>query len=114
MFVPAGYVYDGGSIPRPIWSILGITPSGAGDAGFLAHDVPYRAKGGEKPEAYLGCTITNPYGQPVVISRSEADWVLGAGMRWGGIAKHRVAIAVPFVRIFGAYHWGGPIPALKG
>lgn len=114
MSVVDGYIYDGGSVPRPVWSILGITPSGPGDCGFLPHDVGYRAKGGEKPEAYLGCSITDANGNTVIVSREEMDWVLGAGMRFGGIAAHRVAIAVPFVRVFGKRHWGGPIPAIRG
>ena len=107
------YVYDGGSVPRPVQSILGITPSGPGDCGFLPHDIIYRAEGGRKAHAYLGCSVKNYNGNNVLISRKEADWVLGAGMRFGGIPKRRVLVAIPFVRAFGILHWGGPIPALK-
>jgi len=113
MTVLIGYVYDGGSIPRFVWSILGITPSGPGDGGFLPHDVLYRAMGGKKPDAYLGCTVLDENGEAVQLSRKEADWVLGEGMKFGGIAKHRVALAIPFVRMFGKKHWGGPIPSIR-
>ena len=115
MVVVVEYLYDGGSIPRIGWTILGITPSGPGDCGFLPHDVLYRAMGGLKPEAYKGCTVCNANGNAVIIPRREADWVMRAGMEFGGITKRRAGIAYGFVRTFGGIlkHWGGPIPALR-
>lgn len=112
MDVPVDYLYDGGSIPRPAWSIIGITPSGPGDSGFLPHDVLYRAKGGKKPEAYAGAKVYNHNGSNVLVSREEADWVMYEGLRLWGIPKHRARIAWFFVRAFGGVlrHWGGPMP----
>jgi len=113
MTVVAAYLYDGGSIPRIAWSILGITPSGPGDGGFLPHDVLFRAMGGKKPKAYKGCTVTNENGNAVCVPRVEADWVMYEGLRRGGIAKHRCRIAHAFVRTFGRWHWGGPMPVAE-
>jgi len=113
MMVVVTYLYDGGSIPRIGWSVLGVTPSGPGDSGFLPHDVLYRSKGGKKPEALKGCTIVNENGNNVIVPRPEADWVMYAGMRWGGIIKRRARIAHTIVRAAGAHHWGGPMPSLN-
>jgi len=114
LFCPAGYLYDGGSIPRLAWTALGITPSGPGDGAFLFHDIPYRAMGGLKPDAYCGASITNANGNAVCISREEADWGMYEGLRKGEIAAHRCRIAWLFVRALGGVlkHWGGPMPCV--
>ena len=110
MRVVVEYLYDGGSIPRIGWTVLGVTPSGPGDCAFLPHDVLYRSEGGRKVDALCGCTITNENGNAVLIDREESDWVMYAGLRFGGIIKRRARIAHVIVRSAGWYHWGGPIP----
>ena len=35
---PTGFIFDMASIPRPLWSILGITPDGLHRAAALVHD----------------------------------------------------------------------------
>ena len=110
MFAPADYVYDGASIPRIAWSILGIAPSGPIDAAALAHDISYRAMGGLKPDALKGCQILNLDGTPITISRRETDWLFKTFGTYAGIPKHRMGIATGFVRAFGNKHWGGPSP----
>ena len=110
LYVPLGYIYDGASIPRIAWTFLGITPSGLIDAAALAHDAPYRAEGGRKPEAWKGCRLVDINDIPVTISRPEADWVFQTFGIYAGIKPHRMAIAYTVVRAFGAKHWGGPSP----
>ena len=39
--IPEGFVYDGASIPRLIWSPLGVTPDGLHRAATLVHDYLY-------------------------------------------------------------------------
>ena len=110
MEVVVDYEYDGGSIPRPGWTLLGILPSGQGDGGFLPHDVLYRAKGGKLPEKYEGCTVVNENGNAVIVSRREADWVMKAGLLYDGIPARRAVPATGVVRALGWYYWGKPMP----
>ena len=108
--VPAGYLYDGASVPRVFWSLIGLRPDGLIRAASLAHDALYRAAGGKKPEAWGGCVLTNCNGNAVQVCRGEADWVLREFMRSAGMWRHRCGIAWAAVRIGGARHWGGPMP----
>ncbi len=112
LFAPEDYIYDGASIPRIAWSILGIAPSGPIDAAALAHDVPYRAKGGLKPEGWMGASITDEHENPVIISRREADWVFKTFGIYADIPKRRMVTAHVVVRALGDIlgHWGGPPP----
>jgi len=108
--VPDGYRWDGASIPRSAWSIIGLTPSGEMDGPSLAHDSLYRSKGGRKVDALHNCKITNENGNAVFISRSEADWLIAATMKCAKVKpRKRIAVYV-IVRIGGGIHWGGPMP----
>ena len=40
--VPAGFIFDGASIPRPLWSTLGILPIGYHMPASVVHDYLYR------------------------------------------------------------------------
>lgn len=110
LYIPEGYIYDGASIPRIAWSIIGIAPSGPIDAAAVAHDAPYRAMGGRKPEAWKGCLLVNENGNSVLTSREETDWVFLQFGREGGIKHHRIGIAHKVVRVFGKKYWGGDAP----
>lgn len=113
LFVPFGYLYDGASVPRVFWSLIGLWPDGLIRAAALAHDVLYRAAGGAKPEAWGGCVLTNDAGSGVIVTRKEADWLLQEYMKTAGMWKHRCGLAWVAVRIGGARHWGGPMPTIK-
>jgi hypothetical protein len=39
--IPDGFMYDGASIPRAVWTITGITPDGLHRAATLIHDYLY-------------------------------------------------------------------------
>jgi len=45
ILVPAGFIYDGASIPRIFWSILGVTRDGVHRAASLVHDWIYTYDG---------------------------------------------------------------------
>ena len=109
--VPAGYVWDGASVPRVAWTIIGLTPWGLTDGPSLAHDPLYRAKGGAMPDKWADCTLTDNKGAGVRIDRAEADWVFYAACVAAGIKRPRAGLAYGVVRTFGGPHWGGPLPA---
>lgn len=113
LYVPVGYRYDGASIPRIAWTIIGIVPSGPIDAAALAHDAPYRAEGGLLPEKWFGCKLMDAHGNPVIITRKETDWVFRQFGLEGHIKRHRIGIAHKFVRVFGQKYWGGEAPSFS-
>jgi hypothetical protein len=45
IFIPAGFEYDGASVPRFLWTLLGISPDGLHRAAALVHDWLYRHAG---------------------------------------------------------------------
>lgn len=110
LFVPQGYIYDGASVPRVFWSIAGIRPDGLIRAASLAHDVLYRAAGGDKPDAWAGCSLVDETGRKRRVSRKEADWVLKQFMRYAGMSRLKCFRAHYVVRAFGGRHWGGKMP----
>jgi hypothetical protein len=106
--VPHGYVWDGASVPRPAWSIIGLTPWGLTDGPSLAHDPLYRSMGGRKD--FAGCTLLDADEQPIKITRLEADQVFLEACKYAGINHTRANLAYNIVRAFGRKHWGGPCP----
>jgi hypothetical protein len=112
LFVPDGYVWDGASVPRIGWSIIGLTPWGLTDGPSLAHDPLYRTKGG-RLDFDDGVTLTDNKNLRVTIDREEADFVFLAACVFAGINKTRSKLAYRIVRRFGAKHWGGPCPTTR-
>ena len=108
--VPAGYKWDGMSVPRWAVSLSGLYPGGMSDAPSLGHDALYRAQGGQKPDSWEGCILT---GDKAPITRKEADWVLKALMKRAGFWGYRCWVAYQAVRIGGRKHWGGPTPKTR-
>lgn len=88
--IPAGFTYDGASVPRILWSISGLTPDGAHRIAALIHDYIYERKG-----------IIKEY----MLTRGEADLVFKAYMKKAGISNWRVNIAYWSVRLFGQDVW---------
>ena len=50
--VPKHFIFDGASIPRIAWGILGLTPHGAMDGPALPHDFCYHYRGDFPPGCY--------------------------------------------------------------
>ena len=110
LIVPYGYVWDGASVPRAAWTIIGLTPGGLADGPSLAHDPLYRSSGGRVTLKFNGCKLTDEQGNRVVVDRPEADWVFKAACIFAGINKVRAGASYGVVRAFGNKHWGGPCP----
>ena len=110
--VPAGTVYDGASVPRPVWSLAGIRPDGLIRAASLAHDCLYRSKG-NRLSAVIGPTLTNANGNRLTVDRAEADWVLREFMAFAGMSRLRCRRAWLAVRSFGWLYWGKDSPTMK-
>lgn len=108
MHVCDEYIWDGASVPRVAWSLIGLTPWGLTDAPSLIHDELYRSQGGRKTTP--GCLLQDSYGKKIVLEREEADWLFYALLVFAGVAEARAAAAYAAVRIGGAKHWGGPCP----
>jgi len=106
--VPINYQWDGASIPRFAWSIMGLTPSGILDAPSLAHDILYRSAGGRKN--MNGCALTNKNDNGIFVDREEADWLFYEIMKFFKISGVRDEIAYGVVRAFGWRFWGRAAP----
>jgi hypothetical protein len=106
--LPVGYVWDGASVPRVAWSVIGLTPWGLTDGPSLAHDPLYRSRGGVIIEP--GVVLCDEHGDCATIDRREADWLFWSLFVYAGINNARAATAYGVVRAFGNRHWGGPSP----
>ena len=111
LFVPKGYIYDGGSIPRIAWTLSGLTPDGEGRAAYTAHDVLYRAKGGKKPSEWKGCKLVNENNNKVCCNKREADWVLREFMIFATVDKRKAYRAWRWVSMLGIFFWGHNPPS---
>jgi len=104
--VPAGFVYDGASVPRIVWTISGLRPDGLIRAAATVHDFMYHHKGC-LPFGSVRL-LENPYSQQVMDmawSRKQADKLFARMMREAGVSKYRRRLAYLAVRAFGRIWW---------
>lgn len=91
--VPNGFVYDGASVPRVLWSLAGLHPDGLMRAASLVHDYIYIWKGELKPwtKSYKhGCiawVADTRVSMAVKFTRKQADdlfllMLKASGMSW--------------------------------
>lgn len=90
--IPSGYVWDGATIPRIAWSIVGLTPFGIHDEATLIHDYLYECEG-ELDEV-------KPH-----ITRKFVDKLFIDMLRKLGYTKTQLKIINFFIRIGGFYYW---------
>ena len=98
---PAGFLYDGASVPRWAWTASGITPAGPVLAAATIHDLLY-ANHGLPPEAY--CELRDGKWEPLhrFWTRAEADAMFREILeRTNLYAAWQVAAAYVAVRIGG-------------
>jgi hypothetical protein len=62
--IPTHYIFDGASIPRIIWGLIGLTPHGASDGPALPHDFCYQNKG------------VFPYGSYLIFDKYKVSWIV--------------------------------------
>ena len=94
--ITAPWIYDGASIPRPVWSLVGLYPGGVMEEPALWHDSFYRAAGVQNGIHML--------------TRHKADLIFRQMMREYSIPMIRAQIAYIAVYTCGRRHWGGPSP----
>ena len=100
------FLFDGASIPRLLWSPLGLTPHGVMDGPALFHDFPYHYKGKMPPGSYQLLTSRGWIDMQTPMSRDVADALLEAlvlHFKAAGKAKARLVYAG--VRICGWIAW---------
>jgi len=96
--VKKGFRYDGASIPRIGWSIIGAHPGGVMHGSALPHDALYLTRGGKRSVCKV--TITGTY------SRRESDELLKILSIKHGIRRHRAKIMYFVLRMCGLPFWG--------
>jgi hypothetical protein len=90
--VPMGFVFDGASIPRFLWTLSGLTPDGLHRAAALIHDYLYHHKG----------KIPN---SKVEYTRREADSIFRELLTRSCINSLNVRRMYWAVRLFGYFYW---------
>lgn len=95
--VPAGFVTDLASIPRPVWSFY--PPDGPWVKGAVVHDFLYYTQGDGRWSNQIGISRDRPY------SRAEADHVLYEAMVDRGIGAWARFVIWAAVRMGGAVGW---------
>jgi hypothetical protein len=106
--IPAGFTYDGASVPRLVWTMSGITPDGLIRAAALVHDFIYRHSG-RLPRSSYGC-IKNGAWMDLSDShwqRVDADRLFARIMREAGVSKTKRRLAYLGVRAGGWASWQG-------
>ena len=102
--VPEGFIYDGASVPRWLWSISGIRPDGLNRAASLLHDYLYSRKGILPKMSHMKYT-DKWVPADHVWDRKEADRLFCRLLREAGVSKVKRLIAYGAVRIFGGSSW---------
>ncbi len=105
LIIPAGFVFNGASIPRLLWTLLGLAPHGVMDGPALPHDFIYQFQG-KLPAGSLKTLKDNvPVDSNRIITRSEADTLLGQLCEYFNINGYRSWMVWAGVRIGGWLPW---------
>ncbi len=104
--IPAGYTYDGVSVPRIAWSLSGVTPDGLMRAAALVHDFIY-AHEGRLPEGSHEFKRDDTTWTPVLgrWRRRDTDRLFARMMREAGVPRFRRRMAYRAVRLLGGFAW---------
>ncbi len=100
LVVPRGFRYDGASVPRILWSVIGLRPDGLVRAAALLHDWIYRHGGKLPPGSYR-----RDDGEGGHWTRKSADLLFGRVMRESGVSKLKRRLAYLGVRVGGRRSW---------
>lgn len=106
VLVPAGFTYDGASVPRLAWTITGIRPDGLLRAAAAVHDWFYRNRG-NLPEGCHTFRINEMEWQSVIgrWNRKDCDRLFGRMMREAGVSPFKRKLAYLAVRALGGWSW---------
>ena len=92
VFIRKGFVYDGASIPRPVWSLVGLYPGGVMEEPALLHDYLY-IHGGV-------VSVSRDRISRAMVDKAFFDMMIASGVR-----KSQAYICYAAVRIFGGMFW---------
>jgi len=90
VMIPDGFIWDGASVPRLLWTLSGIRPDGLARAAALVHDYIYRR------HAHLSAPP---------VTRLMADKLFRYMIREAGGSKWLAFRAYWAVRLFGRAAW---------
>jgi hypothetical protein len=105
IFIPAGLVYDGASVPRFAWSITGLRPDGLLRAAALVHDFIYIHEGDMPPGTWQKKVSGKWADMETDWKRKQADRMFGRLLREAGVSGWRRRIAYKAVRAAGWIMW---------
>jgi len=94
--VPAGMVFDGASIPRFFWRLVGPPMREAYRPAAVLHDAAYKSE--LQAETHTGCPVAPP-------TRKEADEILRLASIWRGVPSWKATVMYRAVRIGGGRAW---------
>ena len=116
ILIPKGFIWDGASIPRVAWSLIGATNGGPMLLPSLLHDVLYRSSGLAKFHGQEGLpmiTCIDNDGENLFFSRSLSDTVFLDILLWTEeFKKVQCRLCWRAVHHFGKKHFGGPCPSM--
>lgn len=99
--IPAGFICDGASVPRFLWTITGITPDGMIRSAALVHDFLYKHGGKLPTGCYQQLAKYDWIDLPIIWTRENADRIFCRIMRECGISMVKRRMAYRGVRMFG-------------
>lgn len=102
IIVPRGFKYDGASVPRALWSILGVSKDGIHRAAATVHDFLYSRKGAVHGSRYARSRWRTCRFK---ITRKQADVKFYQMLRDSGVGRVRAKAMYWAVRVFGGSSW---------
>ncbi len=105
--VPEGFVYDGASVPRLLWTVTGMTPDGLIRAAALLHDFIYRHKGWLPNGSYQMFDVQTKQWKDLSAPwpRETADRLFARVMRESGVSSFKRKLAYRAARLLGWFCW---------
>ena len=110
LVLPKGFRYDGASVPRFLWSVIGLRPDGLIRAAALVHDFLY-FYGGKVPSGSYQILNDNDEwdnleSEEDIWTRKNSDRIFVRLMREFGVSKIKRRLAYYGVRSFGWRFFG--------
>lgn len=109
--IAAGFLYDGASSPRFLWTLTGIERDGPQRAAALIHDAMYRCKGRPQIETWIVQEVWSEERQEWEVeavaqwTRRNVDRLFCRILREGGVPVVKRRMMYRGVRLFGWMFW---------
>ncbi len=103
--IPAGFSFDGASVPRVCWTLTGLLPSGVHLGAAAVHDYAYERRG-RIIRGEVACLMEGVWQpQGVVWDRGQCDEMFLRIMRDAGETSWKSRVMFAAVRAFGGVAW---------